>query len=95
VTYTTRAEQRADQAAMRAKLAALAGQQAGARRQDAERERARRFLLDTLEAQMRRDPAVIAGSEAGLSIREIARISGLARGTVVSILARRGLEKSR
>jgi hypothetical protein len=95
MSYTTRAQQAADQAVMRGRLAALAEQDATAKRRDAAIDHARRFLAETLRAQQQRDPAVAAGADAGMSIREIARISGLARGTVVSILARRGLETRR
>lgn len=58
------------------------------RQQAAQRERACRFLLDTLKAQRQRDPAIVAGTQSGLSGREIARLTGWHRATIAAALAR-------
>jgi hypothetical protein len=90
--YVPRAEQeayRAEMAAMaRRHIAAAERQEAELAHQDAAREQARVWLAATLQAARECDPAVLAGARSGLSLREIARISGLSRTTVTTILAR-------
>jgi hypothetical protein len=91
MTYVPRDQQRADQAVIRQRIAALAEKDRREKQLAAQQEEARVFLLTTLVQAQHRDHALVAAAGTGISIRELSRLTGLHRSTIASILSRSAL----